>query len=227
MTRKEKLYKEWLDLRYEIQSINGTAIPRTTPQSRTIAEWESFISSTIKFLRRLKEQQRVDEYWATEEGQARKKALEEEQMRIYYELEEWFEAGADGIHEMVWEHIGEDFDIRFGDSKIEIGLVEKYNDGEELRPCFYFGHSWDVYYGYDLLQKQFRFEMGSVGLGYFNLIEDKTRTRFIEGMAKFATDIAFLDQLKDELEYFDSSVRKLQKRIRAIDEELKNPFANK
>ena len=136
-------------------------------------------------------------------------------------MEDWYIKTEASVRQMIQEHIGKDFDIRFGGSKVEIGLVEKYVDD---LPCFYFGRSWDLYYGYSWFTRTFRFEMNHGTSGSFNLIEDAIRTRFVEGMGIFASSIEFLKGLRDTLQRYDSEVRERQQRLRTIREELENPF---
>ena len=221
MTQKEKLFNQWAEINHQIEAINGEKfMAYYAPGSLTVNEWKDAVSSANKKLERVKREKQIADFYLTEEGKLYKMTREAAQLQIYEEQKALHDSYERKVKEMVRNLLGDVFDVNFSHSRLEIGLVERYRHDMAV---FKFGHDWDIYFGKEYFNAGFRFEMNYGTLGSFKLVYDLDRTTYLAGLAKFASSVDFLEELKAELKAFTTRYDELRSMDYDIDKELKDP----
>ena len=231
MTTKEKLANEYVELKKQFDGDDFKADIRQhqvwwlTKEFKVI-ELKEKIGAVRRAIREKEAIKQREDYYETEEGKAVKKALEEKRDKIFKEELDLYHAMKKYVSRRVKQLLGEQWDVTsFSSSSMKIGIVEKYNEDGSIESEL-FGHSFDVYFGMEFFKKDvFEWRMNYGTMGAFNIDAENTRTQFIIGMGKFASDTTIIPQLKEKLQRMSGEFSILSKELSKTEEELRNPKA--
>ena len=229
MTKKEKLYLEILEVRNQVYVLQGEqdkcienlekyseCYPfQSYARVRKVADLEKELAIAKQALKDAQNKARQEAYFETEEGKAFKKDVEtkiENNRKAEKALRE--EAHAT-LNKFVQDLLGKDFAVtRFCWDYFEVALIKEY--AEDGTPIGLFGHEFSVHYYSN------KWELNYGTMGAFDMCEDKTRARYLQGLATFANS----ERVKDVLKGIAQSLKKvyltLCEEMRGLQEELKN-----
>lgn len=237
MTQKEKLYFEYLTIKNEIYAVTGETDKQINLDEfcKTGRFWKEAKDSTVAYLQRdienakrsleqRKRDKKRDEWFATPEGAQWKQDKETEIKHLYEQEQHLMDSALQYTSKVIKKLLGEHFDVTsFGSRSMTIGIVKEY--AEDGRAEALFGHTFEVYFERNYFGKH-RWELNYGTMGSFNLDEDNsTRTQYLVGLAKFASDKAVVPALRDYLNGYTDSLHTLSSACYDAQAELKNPKA--
>lgn len=230
MTRKEKLFAEVNELVEKYNAmIDGHEGYRRRDKYEN-ARWINWkcteLVNEIEVMKRMiaefEMKLRVDAYWLTEEGVARKAALEERMTAITDAMTENHEMWEKGITEMIMSHLTVgDWVVRPRTSGCEIGLRDpeaKYPDG------ILFGHSFEFYYSDWNYKGDTKLELNYGTMGSFDPTVNTNRVIYLQGMAAIAGNTELINNLHQAFKQWNKILREQRKNYSILEKELKNPF---
>lgn len=232
MTKKENLYVEYLKVQNEINALGGKELVnieeyaktwkfRNSASDKKVYEWENLIEHGKRMLEETKQEIARNQWLETEEGKAFKEknfaareAIKNAQCALYEDTNKM-------LSNFVKELLGDEFDlIHFGWGSFEVGLTDGYY--EDGKPRKLFGHAFTVHFGNDWFKKDFRWELNYGTMGGFDLTEDSKRTKYLVGMATFASSPKVLGELKETLKQAEAKVNALAAEASKLEREFKN-----
>lgn len=235
MTQKEKLYFEYLTIKNSIYAVKGETDKQINldefcktgrfwkeAKDSTVADLQQDIENAKRSLEQYKRDKKRDEWFATPEGAQWKQDKEAQMQSIREQEMELLERARQYASVTVQQVIGAHFDVtNFGERCMTIGLVKEYKDGN---PVALFGHTFEVFFERDYFKKELRWELNYPTMGGFDLNEENnTRTQYLVGLAKFASNKTLVPSLRDFLHGFGKSMSTLFHAYCDAERELKNP----
>lgn len=235
MTQKEKLYFEYLEIQNSIYAVKGETdkqinLDEFSKKGRFMAVARNSVvydlQKSIKYakqqLERYQFEAERDAWFKTAEGAQWKQDKEAQMQSIREQEMELLERARQYASVTVQQVIGAHFDVTsFGESSMTIGLVKEYKDG---KPVALFGHTFEVFFERDYFKKELRWELNYPTMGGFDLNEENnTRTQYLVGLAKFASNKTLVPSLRDFLHGFGKSMSTLFLAYCDAERELKNP----
>lgn len=233
MTRKENLLNQAVAKENQLAELTGKAQftfksedhRRNLADKTTVYDLQERIKRAEREIEAAKQQAKLDAYYATEEGKAFKAHSEARKEELRDSLQLHIEATGSQCKAMIKEYLGEGWDIIFGDSLIEIGLLS--DDDSNRR--FIFGHSFELRFKYDYkygrndnVERYFKLDLNYGCMGGFDPLTDKSHTDFIIGLGKFAAP-DFIAKLKGILQDLTDSLEAIHKEYCQIEDALKAP----
>lgn len=232
MTRKEKLFAEVNELieKYNamIEGHDGFS-PRKKCENNYWVTWKC--NDLINEIDRIKNliadfelRMKINEYWLTDEGAARKASLEKRIAAAEQAFEDTDEMWVKGITEMIMPHLTDgDWVVRPRTSGVEIGL----RDPEGTYPnTMLFGHSFEFFYSNWHYKGETTLELNYGTMGSFDPLNAINRVVYLQGMTKIATNGELIKNLHQAFDQWDTMYRENRKNYNELTRELKNPFAN-
>ena len=235
MTTKERLYKELISVKNEINTVKGESEKNINldeyvnswefqriASTRKVFELENQLEGAKKEIERAKKEVARQAWFETEEGKAFKEANDkarkenwEAQVALRKEAEDYARSQVRAI-------LGNDFDITsFGFGCFEVVLVKEYR--EDGTPVGHFGHEFNVYFENDWFKKGFKWELNYGCLGSFELGQDVNRTKFLTGLATFAGSSVVSGGFKEKMKEYTDKNDALRMEGYRLQEEAKNP----
>lgn len=242
MTQKETLYKEYIILHNKVNRLKDKEM---VDESEDYFNSDNFkydakrqkvkdLTDSIKWEQDAYDREvyklRVERYYNTEEGKARKEANEKALSRLYESRKENVIEFGKKLNDYIKVWLGEDWGCGIADRRnVNIGLVKETVDGYTQ---FFSGMSFRLSYDYSWKGKQNKtFEMNYESNGGFELLDEdhNNRKEFLLGMGNFVANVYKLKNLQamlynyaDVLKEYDKSIRNLQDNIEhPIDEDYK------
>lgn len=237
MTQKEKLYFEYLTIKNSIYAVKGETDKQINldefckkgrfwkeAKDSTVADLQRDIENAKRSLEQYKRDKKRDEWFATPEGAQWKQDKEAEIKHLYEQEQHLMDSALQYTSKVIQQLLGEQFDVTsFGSRCMTIGLVKEY--AEDGRAKALFGHTFEVNFERDYFgDEKHRWELNYGTMGSFNLNEDNnTRTQYLVGLAKFASDKTTVPALRDYLHGYTDSLHTLSSACYDAQVELKNP----
>ena len=227
MTQKEKLANEYVELKKQYDGENFLETARENQIWWLTKEFKVIdLQDKIEAVRNAIEQKAKrlakEAWYETEEGKAFKEQNEAARKELYEQIIELRHSGFEHTRKVVKALLSEEFDvISFCGGSMEIGIVEEYREDGTAKGLF--GHDFDVYFGEEIFNDGFQWEMNYGSMGSFNIGQDKKRIEFLVGMAKFASDTVVIPALKEYLHGMVRSIKVLQRAGYKLEREYDNP----
>ena len=226
MTRKEKLAQEYIELKKQFdgedfkEGLTQHQIWYLTKEFKA-CELEFKIEAVRRQLAAKAEREAKEAWFETPEGKAWKESNEKAQKENWDAQVVLRRAAHEYTRIMVRSILGDEFDVtRFGSGSFEVGLVKEYL--ENGTPVAHFGHEFTVGFENDWLTEDFRWEMNYGCMGSFKLGKDENRTKFLVGLATFASSPIVSGCFKEKMKEFANEYDKLRKEGYRLEEEAKN-----
>jgi hypothetical protein len=212
MTKKEKLYFEYLRLNNELMSLRGeetVAVSEETVRDNqfkknangySVSQLESMISNTQDSIAKTKQKNAIDAWFKTPDGiryralhTKREEALKEERTSLILNTRE-------KISKMVKTALGDKWAVPHialgGSGNIRVGVIKNVReDGYE--EC-HFGCTFEIFFeSVDCsLEKKEEFNMSFASKGSFDPVDDEVSKEYVIGMGKFVSNTFMLKELK-------------------------------
>lgn len=240
MTKKEKLYREYVIAKNKLLALRGEALIggddievyfnsyafSNRANHHTIKEITNMIDYAKRCYEDETERLRIKNYYETEEGMAVKEILLDRIWEMEKKREDCVETSTEQFDNMIKEWLGAEWGVAYVSSgSMEIGLVKERKDDVNR---FHFGHSFQVYY-YRYGKKESRFEMNYGCMSCFNLLKEdgKLRCKFLLGMGTFSNDKEKLTELKKAIDKFVTELNKINDELDNLTHDYRNPFDEK
>ena len=237
MTQKEKLYKEYVIAQNKVNALRGKELIGGENIEEYFNSRDFSYAASIHTKEELRleicraktayedevEKLRVENYFNTPEGAFEKANLTAAITDLEEKRKNLFLSSTELVNTFIKEWLGEEWGCgKVSSTSLQIGIVEKVS--EQGWNCFYFGHSFDLYFGYF---NEDRFEMNYGCMGAFKLLNDETgnlRAKYLLGMGMFATNKEKLQILKTMIDEHRAALHDLEKQLNVLEYNLSHPF---
>lgn len=231
MTRKEKLATEYLNLK---KQFDGDDFNKDIADNQVwylvrefkIHQLESKIEGIKLAITKKELSMKREAYFATPEGQAYKKEIEDcietyhkEWKEIHNSLKNWI---IKKVNEMVPGNWTANLSLgSYMSGNVEIGLV---NRDKEKDYSMQFGHTFTIYFdGYNFGKKSPNFGLNYGTLGAFDLFNDETRPLYLNGLATISNNKEFLQLLIAKFIEKCTDIKNISEQIDVLNKKLDNP----
>ena len=231
MTTKEKLAIEYLKLK---KQFDGDNFKENITDNQTWYLTRNFKVQDLKDKieavgRAIKDKEirlRKETYFATPEGQAYQKNIEDSIAKyrdswkeIHDNFENWI---IKKVNEMIPGNWTACLNLSsYMSGNVEIGLV---NRDPERNFSMQFGHEFTIYFdGYNYGKKAPRFDLSYGTLGAFDIFNDETRPLYLNGLATISNNKEFLQVLMGKFIENCNSIKEISKQIDELKKKLDNP----
>lgn len=233
MTRKENLLHEIFRLKDELHAIDSSCEPANltdgfyTPAFRlaaantTVTALEDRISELQASIARAKKNQLVEVYYATDEGKARKAALQAQLAKADHDIAVFLTESSDFYRKWIKEFLGGHWTLSFlHGSRLEFAVVDPQNEGRLV-----FGQTIQIWFERRNWKGEERFETNIGSTGGFDILAagQGDRARFYIDLGRFLADTQRMAELKEMLFDYKDSVDTLYKTRDGIEKELNEP----
>lgn len=231
MTPKEKLATEYLNLK---KQLDGDNFKENITENQVWYLVKEFKVENLKYkievVKRAIEDKAIqikkEAYFATSEGQAYKKEIEdclETYHKAWKEIHNSFKNWIiKKVNEMIPGNWTANLSLSsFMSGNVEIGLV---NRDPEKDYSMQFGHTFTIYFdGYNFGKKAPRFDLNYGTLGSFNLFDDETRPLYLTGLATISNNKEFLQLLMAKFIEKCTDIKNISEQIDILNKKLDNP----
>lgn len=229
MTKKERLYREWIAIRNQLKDQSPIDVEKMCDRYKyndyKIYELEHNIEMANAALHAQEIRIKTEAYYATPEGQEFKSNLEElieknhkEYRALHDEFQDWIISEMNSMCPGGWTAR---LSLGWKSGNVEIGLVNR--DPERNFPM-QFGHEFTIYFdSYAFGKKSPRFELNYGTLGSFDLFNDETRPLYLNGLATISNNKEWLQLLMAKFIEYTQKANKLSEEVDEMNKKLKNP----
>ncbi len=163
----------------------------------------------------------VDAYYSTEEGQARKAALEQQKETAEKGLEEFRAYNEDFFRGWIKKYLGDYWTLRYlSDLCIEFAIIDPHDENKLV-----FGQTIEIRFEKRSWEGRERFEVGVGTTGGFSILESEQgdRARFYIDLGRFLSNKEELEETKQLLFGYKDNLDRMYQNILNIRKELENP----
>lgn len=239
MTRKEKLYKELLDLENELREINGATTMEydvnsvqfmSEAQDYTIEDLKRHIEAQKRSNESALKKKEIEDYYKTDAGMYFKETILKEIDEAQVKRENSLKNASQWLNTFVKAWLGNEWAVNMYNYSMEIGITEKVRKADYIEGLgsvrFVFGHSFTVYFYPEFAGKTIKeFSLNYGSMGKFELLADNTeRSKFLLGLGKFADDKTKLEKIKIRLQEYVDEFSGCDNDLRTLNNRLRNPF---
>ena len=238
MTIKEKLCKQYIiawnkvyrliekDLFNESEEYFASNEFKLFAKQHTKAELQDSIDVAVRTYEEEVEKLRIENYFNTEDGKARKEELEKAIEDLQNKADSFKGNMQTEMNAIIKEWLGDLWGVNMYNGSMEIGVIKGVHENGWFN--FHFGRDFDIYFSdYVTENGKFRFDMNYGTTGSFNPFEDDVHREFVIGMGKFLGDTEKLLYIKKKVHEYVYHLQKLSDNIYDLRNELKNPFKYK
>ena len=212
MTKKEKLYFEYLRLHNEALKLQGDEYTQVTEDDLknehlkqaatafTVEKLEQMIADAHHSIALAKQRNAIDNWFKTPDGIRYRAAHTKRQEELIAERKELIQSVQKKVSKMVKTTLGEKWGVQRlslgGSGQVAIGVIKKvHEDGYE--EC-YFGCSFNIMFeaAEFSFNKKDEFTMSFASKGSFDPNEDAISKEYISGMGKFISNNYMLSELR-------------------------------
>jgi len=232
MTKKERLYREWIELRNQLKDQHFIDVEKMCNRYKyneyRVNELEHHIEMATVALKNQDIRLKKEAYFETPEGQAFKTDIEaklekyhQDYRKLHDEFESWI---ISEVNRMIPGGWTARLSLGYKGGNVEIGLVNR--DPERNFPM-QFGHEFTIYFdSYSFGKKSPRFELNYGTLGSFDLFNDETRPIYLNGLATISNNREWLQLLMAKFIEITQKADKLSQYGDELKNKLNNPFNN-
>lgn len=241
MTQKELLLKKRYELQNELKALRGE---ETINLEEMIGSWrfnqqakeERVYSLQMDVQRLTKEietqkaknerKARNDGYYSTERGKAMKEYLEKLRETETGRIAMYQSESLNNFKQWIKEFLGEHWSVSHFDTGRVDFRIRKADNSD-----FVFGSEIEVRYEKEswLNDGKERFETNIGAMGSFGILDQdpESRCRFYMDLGKFLSNKEKLQELKELMKSYETTLVALRDHIRMIDHQLENPIIDK
>ena len=236
MTTKEKLYKQYIEIKNEYYALkgetekvivltdeylNGSTFKRMAANV-TIENWKYDVSAAKDGLEYLKKELRKEAYFKTEEGKKYKEALTTEHNELTLKVRTLEKTTRSLVSDFIRDYLGEGWEVGIvGNYQTEITYVKGY-DSEGL-PLLKRRLNFSICYPRLSRDGEENFQMNYPTCGSWDLFENDDMRTYLAGIGKFGSNKEALAKLYDIIKKYVVEDEKLRYRDYDIMRKLNNP----
>lgn len=229
MSKKEQIFEEYKKVRAEYYDLIGKAdnsfYDSKVYNCNTMQDLIVDVKTYKQKIEAIKKRKQVEEWNQTEEGKAFYNDIEAKIKEVNDKRKELVWSATDYLRGLIHKELGENWDVDFGETFSNIGIVESYYPNS--KPKFIFGHYFELHYDYFFEsiadeKPTFKLKFNYGSLGEFEVTESSTIIMLLKGMSKFlSTNIT--EPLTKRLKEFIDAMNKEQKEIYRLRKLKENP----
>ena len=239
MTQKEKLCKQYIEIKNEYYTLNnepekvieltdeylnGWEFKRKAIESK-VDEWHNDIENAQNSIEYLKKQLRKRDYYATEEGKAYEAGIMAKHTDLMEKSRELEKSVRSYISNLISCFLGEGWEVgSVGDYQTEIRYIKGYD--EDGKPLVKRDYRFSIYYRFNRGEDN-AFQMNYPTCGSWDLFNDENMRVYLNGVGKFGTDDKFLTDLFNTLKKYVAEHEELREEDYKVMDKLHNPEALK
>lgn len=235
MTAKEKLYKQYLEIKNEYYTLNSEpdkVIELTDEflnsyafKGKAAEPKKAYLENDIEDAKRslayLKKNLRKLAYYRTEEGKAYEAGIKAEIEGVLAEIDRMENEIRSYIAGIISVYLGTGWEVGYvGNSQTEIRYVGGYDkDGLPLvKRNYHFSIHYDIHRG-----EKNSFQMNYPTCGSWDLFNNEDMRTYLAGVGKFGTDKEVLKAIFDALEKYAKESDELRCKKYKLTDKLHNP----
>lgn len=239
MTQKEKLYKQYLEIKNEQYAITGETdkIVELTDEylnsyqfklkaaKEKVETWKHEVEAATSGLEYEKREKAIKEYYNTEEGKTHKATIEKKREDLLREMNRKKSDTKCYIEGILSVVLGKGWGIvSLGEGQMEVGYIKETRPNGILVP--YFGHTFTLYYE-NIGKENERFQISYCSHGATDIFNNEPYCAYVSGMGKFVENKAILNNIKTTLAKYINDYTFYREELWKVDAEIRNPFINK
>ena len=239
MTQKEKLYKQYLEIKNERYAVTGETdkIVELTDEylnsyqfkSKAAKEkaetWKHEVEAATSSLEHEKREKTIKEYYDTEEGKTHKTTLEKKREDLLREMNRKKSDTKCYIEGILSVVLGKGWGIvSLGEGQMEVGYIKETRPNGILIP--YFGYTFTLYYE-NIGRENERFQISYCSHGATDIFNNEPYCSYVSGMGKFVENKSILNNIKTSLAKYITDYNFYREELWKVDAEIRNPFINK
>lgn len=228
MTKKERLYREWISLRNQLKDQSFIDVEKMCDRYKyneyKVYQLERNIEMAQLALKEQKRKEEAESFFSTERGQFILKSLDTERETALQHYKDEYKKFEDWFVNEICRLVGTRFIAKVRSyNLVEIGLIN--TDPEREGFDFQFGHDFEIRYdGYSWGSEKPSIRANYGSLGTFDLLTDNDdRQHYLWGMATILNDRNFLKILLAKFIQLDAERKNFDEISRQIDKKKENP----
>lgn len=235
MTTKEKLYKQYIEIKNEYYTLNNEPEKvieltdeylngwkfKSKATEFKVDEWHDNIDNAKSGLEHLKKELRKLAYYATEEGKAYEANIMAKHKELLKKTREMENEVRSHISDIITNFLGSGWEVgHVGDCQTEISYVKGYDENGKplLKRSYYFS----IYYRFGRGENN-AFQMNYPTCGSWDLFNDENMRVYLNGVGKFGTNDKFLRDLFNILKKYVTEHEELRIEDYKVMDKLHNP----
>lgn len=225
MTQKEKLFREWYEIKNEVSRLMGEkvidvdfALQRYNLSSFKVKDLKQNVDYEKRYLEETIKQTEVKRFYETEEGAEYKEKYEKEEKDLITKRKNYILDFRLYLENFIKSWLGEKWVVKIPNHfSCKIAVGENYENLTSENPFF------ELYYPCKHFNEE-KFECCMYSCQHINPCDSKNVGVFFLGMAKLTNDVKNATHLKTILSEFSDNLCGIEDEIDEVKDKLKRPL---
>lgn len=225
MTQKEKIFREWYEIKNEVSRLKGEkiinvdlAVRRHNLSSFKVKELEQLVEIEKRYLESVIKETEVKRFYETEEGVEYKAKYEKQKKDLIAKRKNYILDFRLYLENFIKSWLGEKWVVKIPDYfSCEIAVGENYESLTSANPFF------DLYYPCKYFNEE-KFECKIYTCQHINPCDSKDNGVFFLGIAKLTNDVKNATYLKNILSEFTDNLCSIDGGIDEVEDKLGKPL---
>ena len=225
MTQKEKLFREWYEIKNEVFRLKGEnvidvdfALQMYNLSSVKVKDLEQLVEIEKRYLKDVMKETVVKRFYETEEGAEYKTKYEKQKKDLIAKRKNYILDFRLCLENFIKEWLGEKWVVKIPDYfSCKIAVGENYESLTSANPFF------ELYYPCKYFNEE-KFECKIYTYQHINPCDSKDNGVFFLGMAKLTNDVKNATHLKNILSEFTDNLCSIDGEIDEVEDKLGKPL---
>ena len=225
MTQKEKIFREWYEIKNEVSRLKGEnvinvdfALQRYDLSSFKVKELEQLVEIEKRYLESVIKETEVKRFYETEEGAEYKTKYEKQKKDLITKRKNYILDFRLYLENFIKSWLGEEWVVKIPDYfSCKIAVGENYESLTSANPFF------ELYYPCKHFNEE-KFECNIYTYQHINPCDSKDNGVFFLGMAKLTNDVKNATHLKNILSEFTDNLCSIDGEIDEVENKLGKPL---
>lgn len=225
MTQKEKIFREWYEIKNEVSRLKGEkiinvdlAVRMHNLSSFKVKDLEQLVEIEKRYLESVIKETEVKRFYETEEGVEYKAKYEKQKKDLIAKRKNYILDFRLYLENFIKSWLGEKWVVKIPDYfSCEIAVGENYESLTSANPFF------ELYYPCKYFKKE-KFECKIYTCQYINPCDSKDNGVFFLGIAKLTNDVKNATYLKNILSEFTDNLCSIDGEIDEVENKLGKPL---
>ena len=225
MTQKEKIFREWYEIKNEVSRLKGEkiinvdlAVQRHNLSSFKVKELEQLVEIEKRYLESVIKETEVKRFYETEEGAEYKTKYEKQKKDLIAKRKNYILDFRLYLENFIKSWLGEKWVVKIPDYfSCEIAVGENYESLTSANPFF------DLYYPCKYFNEE-KFECKIYTCQHINPCDSKDNGVFFLGIAKLTNDVKNATYLKNIRSEFTDNLCSIDGGIDEVEDKLGKPL---
>ena len=225
MTQKEKLFREWYEIKNEVSRLKGEKVidvdftlQRYNLSSFKVKDLKQNVENEKRYLEATIKATEVKRFYETEEGAEYKAKYEKQKNDLIAKRKNYILDFRLYLENFVKSWLGEEWVVKIpGYFSCKIAVGENYENLTSENPFF------ELYYPCKFFNEE-KFECNIYSCQHINPCDSKNDGVFFLGMAKLTNDVKNATHLKSILSEFSNNLCAIDGEIDEVEDKLKRPL---